>query len=87
MFPCRTRWTTQKLITEGDEEANIAHYCLQELHLIPSAFLSLSRKESLYHRLLRSTRRRRKETAEGSRTKAQKEVTPFGDHSDSDFPL
>lgn len=35
----------KKLIEEGDGEANIAYYCLHELHLTPSAFLDLPRKE------------------------------------------
>lgn len=46
--PFRMRWTRQKLINEGDGEANIAYYCLHELHLIPSAFLALPRKERAF---------------------------------------
>lgn len=46
--PFRMRWTRQKLIEEGDGEANIAYYCLHELHLTPSAFLALPRKERAF---------------------------------------
>lgn len=38
----------QKLICEGDSEANIAYYCLHELHLTPSAFYALPRRERAF---------------------------------------
>lgn len=38
----------QKLICEGDGEANIAYYCLHELHLTPSAFYALPRRERAF---------------------------------------
>lgn len=46
--PFRTRWTRQKLIEEGDSEANIAYYCLHELHLTPSQFFNLDRQERAF---------------------------------------
>ena len=36
------------LIEEGDGEANIAYYCLHELHLTPSQFFSLDRQERAF---------------------------------------
>ena len=38
----------KKLIEEGDGEANIAYYCLHELHLTPSAFFALPRNERAF---------------------------------------
>jgi hypothetical protein len=33
---------------DGDPEANVAHYCLQELHILPSKYLKMSRKEKAF---------------------------------------
>ncbi|MCI8336499.1 MAG: hypothetical protein HFI72_05005 [Peptococcaceae bacterium] len=33
---------------EGDSEANVAYYCLHELHLLPSEFLQLDRRERAF---------------------------------------
>ena len=38
----------KKLIEEGDGEANIAYYCLHELHLTPSQFSNLDRQERAF---------------------------------------
>ena len=45
-----TRWGTRgkKLILEGDGEANIAYYCLHELHILPSQFFALDRQERAF---------------------------------------
>ena len=41
-------WNRQKLIRDGDDEASVAHFCLQELHILPSAFLSLPTEERAF---------------------------------------
>jgi len=33
---------------DGDPDANVAHYCLQELHILPSKYLKMSRKEKAF---------------------------------------
>ena len=34
-----------KLINEDDWEANIAYYCLHELHILPSKLFALDRRD------------------------------------------
>lgn len=38
----------QKLIKEGDFEANIAYYCLHKFNMLPSQFLALDRQERAF---------------------------------------
>jgi len=33
---------------DGDAEATVVHYCLQELHILPSQYLELPRKEKAF---------------------------------------
>ncbi|MFR5252332.1 MAG: phage tail assembly chaperone [Butyricicoccus sp.] len=47
-----------------DDEASVAHFCLQELHILPSAFLSLPTEESIYHSFVHCARRGRGKGAE-----------------------
>lgn len=46
--PAKRCGTNLHLICEGDGEANIAYYCLHELHLTPSAFYALPRRERAF---------------------------------------
>lgn len=33
---------------DGDAEANVAYFCLHELHILPSAYLALPRRERAF---------------------------------------
>ena len=58
------------MIEEGESEAVIAHFCLQKLHLLPSQFLTLPRKERAF--IIASIRyRTEREAEEQRRLKAQ----------------
>lgn len=43
-----TWWLRQKLILDGDPEANFAHFCLQKFGWEPSKFLDLPVKERAF---------------------------------------
>lgn len=43
-----TRWMKQKLIEEGDGEANYAYYALLKLHILPSVFLDMDEQEKAF---------------------------------------
>lgn len=43
-----TWWPRQKLILDGDPEANFAHFCLQKFGWEPSKFLDLPVKEKAF---------------------------------------
>ncbi len=54
--------TGKKLIRDGDDEASVAHFCLQELHILPSEYLSLPNgRTGIYLGVLCRAQRGRKE--------------------------
>ena len=42
------RWKRQKLIEEGDAEANYAYYALLKLKVLPSVFLNMDKQEKAF---------------------------------------